>query len=390
MLNHHGHTIFKAAEYVFKFLTGQLTPYEEAEFSRLKKETGLDKRWSQWENRQAWIQDLQETMDFDTSAAYAQFIQQTQKSSKRKRWLQIAAIAILLITVGGIGYYLNRREIPNPFKLTELIEPISHKAYIVLADGKKLELQEKGENIQEQDGTIISHQAGQLVYDPIEKKPQETIYNTLNVPRGGEFRIVLSDGTGIWLNSESSLKYPVNFTGKNREVFLSGEAYFEVKSDSTRPFIVHTSLGKINVLGTEFNVRDYQDEQEVVTTLVKGKVKYQDNRNANPEIVLQPGYQVTASQNDPELSVHPVNLKLYVGWKDGLYIFRNLTLAEIMKTIERNYDVQVVYTSEEIKHLRFSGDLKKYDRVESFLRFIEIGGDVTFKIKDKIITVTSK
>ena len=148
----------------------------------------------------------------------------------------------------------------------------------------------------------------------------------------------------------------------------------------------------MKVLGTEFNVRNYADEAEVVTTLVNGSVQFVDNwnRNKNKSVILKPGYQVVADSTAKDWIVQQVNLKEFVGWRDGLYVFNRLTLEELMRTVERNYDVTVFFANEECKALRFSGDLRKYENVEYFLRYIETGGDVHFVVKDRTITVYKK
>lgn len=212
----------------------------------------------------------------------------------------------------------------------------------------------------------------------------------MTVPRGGEYSLVLGDGTRVWLNAGSKLKYPVRFNGSQRRVFLSGEAYFAVERDTAHPFIVSGSSGEIRVLGTEFNIRDYEDEERVVTTLVKGAVSYTGKNLKQGEIVMKPGEQVRAGRRGEKPELLQVNPKEFISWKDGIYFFNKESLEEMMKTVGRNYDVEVFFNGEALKKLRFSGQLKKYERVEEFLQFIETGGDVTFIVKDRTITVNPK
>lgn len=201
--------------------------------------------------------------------------------------------------------------------------------------------------------------------------------------------LVLTDGTKVWVNADSRLKFPVRFREDHREVYLlSGEAYFEVERDESKPFLVHTSRGCVKVLGTEFNVRDYPEEHRVVTTLVNGSVQF--TGKDKKKVVLEPGFQVVADSLTGTWDVREVNLKEYVGWRNGLYVFSHLTLEELMRVIERNYDVTVFFANEECKRLVFSGDLQKYETVEHFLRFIETGGDVRFVVKERTITVYKK
>ena len=198
--------------------------------------------------------------------------------------------------------------------------------------------------------------------------------------------MVLADGTKVWLNADSKLRFPVSFTAERREVYLEGEAYFEVAKDSEHPFIVHISRGAIEVLGTGFNVRDYREEQKTVTTLVQGKVVYRSERQPGREIMLEPGFQIKDEEGG-SLQPRKVDVILYTGWKDGKYVFENATLEEIMQVLSRWYDIAVFYKREEVKKLHFTGDLERYKTINDFLEFMEIGGNVRFSIKGKTVLI---
>lgn len=178
----------------------------------------------------------------------------------------------------------------------------------------------------------------------------------------------------------------VSFTAERREVYLEGEAYFEVAKDSEHPFIVHISRGAIEVLGTGFNVRDYREEQKTVTTLVQGKVVYRPERQPGREIMLEPGFQIKDEEGG-SLQPRKVDVILYTGWKDGKYVFENATLEEIMQVLSRWYDIAVFYKREEVKKLHFTGDLERYKTINDFLEFMEIGGNVRFSIKGKTVLI---
>lgn len=177
------------------------------------------------------------------------------------------------------------------------------------------------------------------------------------------------------------------FPGNAREVWLVGEAYFEVVADSSQPFWVYSAKGKIEVLGTSFNVRSYPEEARIVTTLVKGSIVYTDSELHKFE--LSPGEQ-TISQPGLATILQKVNPDYYTGWKDGKYVFKSTTLEDIMQELSRWYNITVFYANTEVKQLHFTGDLKRYDRVETFLRFLEIGGDVCFDVKGNTVTVRKK
>lgn len=381
-----GHSVFRAVSLVVRYILGELSETEKKEYAQLLEDTGLqEKNW----NGEALQHELREDRRFDQQEAYRQFLLQVPRKSRmvRLRWLKVAALWVLPWVIGGIVWYAGQNSLPEKNQVVQ-IYPVSSKAFIEMADGKNVEVTALRDSLSEQDGTLIRQDSGKLVYTGKNNFGKNLIYNTLNVPRGGEYALCLSDGTKVWLNSDSRLKFPVQFIGDQREVFLSGEAYFEVAHNAVRPFVVNTSLGKIKVLGTAFNVQDYHNERQVVTTLVNGKVQYFDG--SGKSCLLEPGFQVVDTRNGHELQIRKVNLEEYVGWKDGLYTFYNYTLEEIMRTVERNYDVLVSFAVERLKTLRFTGDLQKYDDVEKFLRFIEMGGDVVFVLEGKKIRIEPK
>lgn len=381
-----GHSLFRAVDLVVRYLLGELSVAEKEEYARLLEDTDLqEKVW----NGESLQRELREDKCFDKELAYRQFLLRIPRKSRssRLRWMRIAALWMLPLMIGGMTWYAWHTTTSEE-SMHIRINPVASKAFIELADGRNVELTAKKDSLSELDGTLIRQDSGILLYTGKNNLSGKLIYNVLNVPRGGEYALNLSDGTKVWLNSDSRLRFPVQFVGDKREVFLCGEAYFEVAHNVAQPFVVHTSLGKVEVLGTEFNVQDYEDEQQVVTTLVNGKVMYIAGQGE--DCVLSPGYQSIESRNGDALQVREVNLEEYVGWKDGLYTFYNYTLEEIMRTVERNYDVRVSFKEDALKTLRFSGDLKKYDEVEKFLRFIEMGGDVVFVVEGKTIRIEPK
>ena len=258
-------------------------------------------------------------------------------------------------------------------------------ATITLTNGERVELGERVSQSREENGTVVHMDSSTVTYEGQQSASRETAYHMLAVPLGGEYQLVLADRTKVWVNADSKLKYPVSFQGTLREVFLEGEAYFEVAKDSRHPFIVHTSRGTVKVLGTGFNVRHYREEARVVTTLVEGEVAYRQTERRQ-EVILLPGYQVE-DHGQEEIEPREVDVEMYVGWKDGKYIFDDATLEEIMQVLAKWYDVAVFYRKEEMKLLHFTGDLERYDNINDFLHFMELGGKVTFHIQGKTIIV---
>lgn len=309
---------------------------------------------------------------------------------KRRRigWrigVAMAAAVILVIGINFSGSLHQEKHLGSvPFAST-VISSGKRVAIITLANGEQLELGYGDPKVHEENGALLKMDSSVITYQSLQTENNEIVYNTLSVPLGGEYQIILSDSTKVWVNADSKLKYPIAFRSEQREVFLEGEAYFEVKKDRQHPFIVHTSRGSVKVLGTGFNVRDYQEEAKVVTTLVEGKVAYSRTVQSD-EVVLVPGYQLE-DNGIAELIPRQVDVEMYVGWKDGKYIFEDATLEEIMQVLSRWYDVTVFYKSEKSKNLHFTGDLERYENINDFLHFMELGGKVRFNIQGKTIII---
>lgn len=221
----------------------------------------------------------------------------------------------------------------------------------------------------------IKYENGEISYET-ERVSTEIVYNELEVPRGGECIITLDDGTRVWVNAETRLKYPVTFVGENREVILEGEAFFDVVKNE-KPFIVKTSFGDVRVLGTSFGINAYVDAPESYTTLVRGKVSVETG--TSDPLVIQPGEQVVTSK-DGKMIRQEVDVEEFVGWKDGMYVFREKHLGDIMKTLERWYNISVLFEEEELRGLLFTGNLKRYDDINVFFDALTRTGDIKYRV----------
>lgn len=394
-MERNGHSIFEVVRQVIRNLFNEEDEGEREKLRRLIREPGLLNNASELEDPARVAAWLKEPSRFSSRKAYRKFetyVRQRRRKIRMRYATRVAAFLVLPLLAGGVAWWLFSKEEKQQVQIAKVIQPITSKAYITLNDGRQVVLGEDLGEMTAPDGTKITRDLAKVVYSALDAmSSREIVYHELNVPRGGEYMLVLPDSTRVWVNADSRLRYPVRFEGNSREVdLLAGEAYFEVTKDKEKPFLVRTLRGSVRVLGTEFNVRDYKDEVKVVTTLVNGSVQFRDNRDTSKNVVLQPGFQVVADSVFKDWEVRKVDLREYVGWKDGLYVFNHLTLEELMKTVERNYDVTVFFANEECKSLRFSGDLQKYENVGQFLRFIETGGDVYFVVKDRTITVYRK
>ncbi|SHK85645.1 FecR family protein [Chitinophaga jiangningensis] len=268
-------------------------------------------------------------------------------------------------------------------KFGEDVKPGSNKATLTLGNGKTVVLEDT------KDGTIPAgdekiHKAqDELVYDHTE---QSVAVNTLQTPKGGQYQVVLSDGTKVWLNAASTLTYPASFRGNTRTVTLSGEAYFEVAANANMPFYVNTPEEQVQVLGTSFNVKAYTEEKRNTTTLIEGAVKV---AKAERSIVLKPGEQTVYSKSTGRLQASGGDPARAIAWKNGQFAFKNDDLKEVMQTISRWYDTDVNYDETlDISAIHVTGFMRRQANLSSTLEILELTAGVHFKIQGRTISVT--
>lgn len=319
--------------------------------------------------------------------AYSKFVRRVkeEKTIRISRFLRYAALLIPFFFAVYFIYQHNMHVEPEIQTLSD-IRPGTSKAILELADGSIVNLEKEDKQIAEYDGTIVQNTKKQLIYKPVDKKqnPKKVRYNTIKIPRGGEYQLSLADGTKVWLNAETILKYPVAFSDKTREIFMEGEAFFEVAKNSDWPFIVHTSNVKVNVLGTSFNIRAYSDEEVSTTTLVSGKVSL-TQPNSDEEYNLIPNEQATVSKQ--ETIIEKVNINQIIAWKNGRILFEENTLEQIFNDLSRWYNIEITYADQEVKDLRFSIDVKRYSEFDKILEIIELTKKIKFEINENKVTI---
>ena len=306
------------------------------------------------------------------------------------RW-SIAASIILLVGL-FVGRTINGvRDIHEEQELAKsVMQPGTSKAILMMADGKEVVL-EQGQNLNillnERVRVATSSQG--IVYEERGKGMVTEEYNKLTTPIGGEYSLVLSDGTKVFLNADSELKYPVEFSDGKRIVDLKGEAYFEVHKDSLRPFIVRMNGAEVTVLGTSFNVNTYGDDGQIYTTLVNGSVRVSSMKNKQEEI-LKPGMQSVMNVQSGLLTVRKVDVEPYVAWREGRFVFRAMTLDLIMRQLQRWYDFEVFYQNSELKDYEFRGVIKRDMDLDKVLSVIKATTNVDFEVKGKVITIIKR
>ncbi|MDF2188893.1 FecR family protein [Paraflavitalea sp. CAU 1676] len=321
----------------------------------------------------------------------------------RKRSWQIAA-SVLLVLGAGAWFMLNRPTASTPTvvaadTMAAPILPGGNKATLTLADGRTIILDTAGNTtLAQQGGTrIIKLGNGQLAYKDasLQEANGPVLFNTIRTPNGGQYEIILPDGSHAWLNAASILRFPTVFTGAERKVQLTGEAYFEVAKNAQMPFRVYTTdaqqqeQGMVEVLGTHFNVNAYPDDPIVKTTLLEGKVKVSNGQAANRQpVILRPGMQSIFS-NDPQrggdIQVQQVDTDEVVAWKNGLFNFNNADIKTVMRQLARWYDVEVVYEGPLSKE-KFEGEIPRNSTLNEVFKILELSA-VHFKVEGRKVTV---
>lgn len=310
-------------------------------------------------------------------------------------WYRLTAAAAILVLV-SFGLYLfnyhqpvsqltSNKPAAHKVKSVEDITPGSNRAILTLPDGSRIALHHAGNGVLANLGKAVIRKTsdGQLSYESGNHASGVEMleFNTIAIPRGGQYKITLPDGTGVWLNAASSLKFPTSFTGEERRVELTGEAYFEVAKDVNMPFRVISAGQSIEVLGTHFNVNAYPDESVIKTTLLEGSVRITEDAEKK-SVILKPGQQAKTNHG---ISVSEVDIEEAIAWKNGLISFKSADLKSIMRQVARWYDVTVYYSGNVPDRL-FTGKISRYSNLSEILEVLAKNG-IHFKIQGRTITM---
>lgn len=315
-----------------------------------------------------------------------------RKRSSLRIWYGVAAAMVILLSVGGMLLWDSEKVEEKSVQVAKkkTIQPGKSQAILVLSSGEEVAMGNVAQQLEEKDGTsVVVSETGRISYEAAEgnevtAKDTTRVMNRLVIPRGGEFNLTLSDGTRVWLNAETELRYPVQFNGKERVVYLKGEAYFEVAKNKKKPFLVQVDDMAVKVYGTEFNVNTYN---KIETVLVTGSVSM---NQGGKEVLLKPNQKGVFDQVSGKITVADVDVLAYVSWKNGDFIFRNESLNSIMDKLSRWYGLEVLYQDARLQNVRLSGNLKRYKDVrELFVSFEKIS-DARFKVQGNKVIVSSK
>jgi transmembrane sensor len=315
--------------------------------------------------------------------------------SSRRQWWKYAAAAAILLAVGLVVYRITGDK-PSPAIVAHKaannsstpIQPGGNKAMLTLADGTVIALTDAATGLlANQGGTnVVKLTTGELAYESGKQQSNALLFNTIVTPRGGKYRLLLPDGSKVWMNAESTLRYPTAFTGNMREVALTGEAYFEIAHNAAQPFQVQVKDIKVEVLGTHFDIMAYENESAIATTLIEGSVRVS---SPSKQLYLKPGQQALKDNNSAGMkTINEVDIQQVLAWKNDYFQFAGDRLDHLMRQIERWYDVSVVYDGP-VPNKKFGGKILRSSPLSDVLRALELS-EVKFRVEGKTITVINK
>ncbi|MGX5816748.1 FecR family protein [Chitinophaga lutea] len=369
-----------------KYITGSATP---AEMRQLKELLSDPAQLAQFElslleslEAARFGQEADEQVFHRIYAGIEAGITPAPRVRKLRTWIVAAAAIALLLASGGLYLLMQQHHPPTNIVLSD-VPPGGDKATLTLADGSTVTLDSSDRQIAQGGATILQRQ-GRLQY--AENAAAANQYNSIRTQRAGKYRLRLADGTEVWLNAASSLRFPVAFSERERKVELTGEAYFEVAPDATAPFkVIVNKETEVLVLGTSFNINAYTDEQRISTTLLTGKVKVS---SGGRDVQLLPGQQALSAGG--ALEVRTTDTEKAIAWKNGLFDFRDATLAEVMRQLSRWYDIEIIYENG-IPDMEFYGKMQRDIPLSAMLKMLERSG-VTYRLEgnNRLVILTGK
>lgn len=387
-----------------RYLSGACSAEEQLIVEKwLEQQQETSNEWSEMDApaKAAWMsqlhQDIQHTIHGSGMAATTRAIPANATRALpiyRRLLFRASVAAAVILLIAGVWWFERtpaheEGATVHNSRPSNDVPPGGNRAILTLANGSTIALDSaaNGSLAQQGNTTVLKTANGQLAYQiAASDKPQATraaTYNTLATPRGGQYRLVLPDGSKVWLNAASSIRYPTTFEGKERRVTITGEAYFEIKENAALPFVVATdNKGEIQVLGTQFNVNAYDDEPVVKTTLLEGAVQV---KKEGTTLLLKPGEQAQLTKTGDLTRMKDVDMEETIAWKNGKFSCKNMALEDILRQVARWYDVEIVY--EDRITDRYTASVARDVPVSSLLRYLELSEGVHFRIEGRKITV---
>ena len=380
--------IYNDASLIRRALTEGLNDKEQERLGHLLENEQMNDVYNEVSDSAYLKKHFLEYQKYSSAKAYADF-RRRRKNVRRIGIIQKVAVVAAIVVV-GLGVVLWS----SIFKenVGDVVETVAwekkmfegKEAKLTLADGTEVQISKMKDKTLCDNGVNIEYKDGKIAYTGGSNKPAEIAYNKLEVPRGEEYVITLEDGTRVWINAQTILKYPVSFVGEHREVILQGEAYFEVVKD-VRPFVVKTDGVDVEVLGTCFNVNTY-NQDIIETTLQEGCVCVKVHTTGE-KLILKPNEMAEFQKSKGMIIKKSVDSYVNTAWKDGKFVFENETIEEIMQRLGRKYDFDIRYENENVKKQEFTGIIEYFPDVRNILHLIEGTATVVFEIKGKTIIV---
>lgn len=393
---------FNKADLIFRYLTGDLSREEKKEVDLWLEKDEKNRTFLQQLHDEEFLakeMDFYSSIDIDKS--WRKFQSRSQPANKvRLLWegsvmWKYAAVFVILV-LSSLAVYHNFKQtkdahdfMSSPLEpVQETIRPGADRATLTLADGRNVVLEEAQDGVlHAEEGVEILKQADQLVYQSSGRSDDshDVAYNTITIPKGGQYQVVLPDGTKVWLNAASSLRFPTAFTGNQRLVELTGEGYFEVATIKHQPFTVVANSASVQVLGTHFNVNAYSLEDATRVSLLEGSVKV---NAGNSSRMIRVGEQAVVDVSS-NIDVIKADVEQVTAWKDGYFQFDNEKFEEIAQKLERWYDVEFVNPGS-LANKKFAGAIPRDTSLPEVLKMLELSGSIDFEIQGRRIIVSSK
>lgn len=386
-----------------------ISKYEQGLLSAVEKEE-LDNWYHSFDDQQTVVSDVPQGSEDELAERMAVRLQESLAADEERleptgvparKWRKPAAAALIFILLSGVIYYfiqIDNTAAQQPLVLSAPVPagdvaPGGNKAILTLDDGSVIVLDsahngilgEQGDvDVKKLDNGLIAYQNQDGNIPAAEEK---IFYNTISTPRGGEYQVTLSDGTKVWLNAASSIRFPTAFRGADRQVQITGEVYFEVAHNETQPFKVTAGKSAIEVLGTHFNVNAYDDEVQVRTSLLEGSVKIAviDQPDQQQMKILKPGQQARMTRSGRISVVNNIDTEEIMAWKNGLFVFKSTDLRSIMRQIARWYDIDIEYKDN--VGMQFTGQITRNNNVSKVLEMLELTEEVKFRVAGKKVIV---
>jgi len=308
--------------------------------------------------------------------------------------LRYAAILAIPILIGS--YLIYQTTISDNTRIVQSItelpfKPGNQKAFLTLNSGEEIGVGKfkRANNIRISEFEEVTDSNYTLLYNQSISTPATLEYNILKTPKGGEYSLVLADGSKVKLNASSELRYPVSFSGSERKVFIEGEAYFEIAKNKDKPFIVHTHGYDVQVLGTSFNVSAYKDEKQIATTLIEGSIKIIEHNTKNT-VLITPGQQAVLQENSTKINITNVDTHQYSSWKEGLFVFKSEPLSSIVKKCARWYNCKIQFADSELENTKFTGTLRRDTDLGELLNIISQTCQINFTIDENNVIIINK